>query len=196
MKSIMNPLRVTVVIAFLVASWSSAFTWDPSAFPAGNQRYTFEITVEGSDGPSVSTLDYEVIQAGDTYDTVSTLTVRSSGVTQDELSDAMFGGDALGTLAFGPMLAFYGPAIFMLPMMLGAEDIHVRSEPVRVAGMGSLVMDHSENYAGLECVVIEFVPDDGSTSMVFALAEGLPFPCYSSYGDEGSRTIVRLIHAE
>ena len=192
----MNPLRIFIALALLFASWASAFTWDPIAFPEGNQRYVFEITVEGSDGPAVSTLDYQVVQTGDTYETVSTLTVRSSGVTQDELSDAMFGGEALATFGFGPMLAFYGPAIFMLPMMLGTEDIHVRSEPIRVAGMGSLIMDHSEQFAGIECVVIEFVPDDGSSSMQFALAEGLPFPCYSSYGDEGSRTIVRLIQAE
>ncbi len=192
----MNRLRIVLAISLLYASWAAAFTWDPSTFPAGNQRYTFEISVEGEDGPAVSTLDYQVTQNGDTYDTVSTLTVRNDGVSQDELSDAMFGGDALMTFGFGPMMAFYGPAIFLLPMMLGSEDIHVRSEPVRVAGMGSIYMDRSEQIAGHECVVLRFVPDDGSSEMEFALAEGLPFPCYSSYGDEGSRTTMRLIHAE
>jgi len=189
-------LRFTIALALLLVGWASAFTWDPTAFPAGNQRYVFEFTTEGSDGAAVSTLEFEVIQTGDTYDAVSTFTVRSSGVPQDELANAMFGGDALATFGFGPMMAFYGPAMFLLPMMLGSEEVRVRSEPMRVAGMGSLIMDHSERIAGIECVFIEFVPDSGESPMQFALAEGLPFPCFSSYGEEGSRTTMRLIHAE
>jgi hypothetical protein len=92
-------------------------------------------------------------------------------------------------------MVFYGPAFMMLPMLLGKEDIHVRSEPVRVAGVGSVFMDKSETIAGHECVVLRLEMDDGSAPIEMALAEDLPFPCSSRYGDEGDRTTIRLIDA-
>ena len=188
-------LRTATLVMLLCLGLAHAFTRDPTTFPEGDQSYTFEITTEDGSSTSVTVLVFAVTQNGDTYDTTTTMTFRAEGIEHDALADQMLGGAGIGGFIFGPMMTFYGPAAFLLPMMLGSEEIRVRSEPMRVVGMGSIYMDSTETYAGRECVVLRFEPDDGGEQMVFALTEGLPFPCFSSYGDEGSRTILKLIEA-
>jgi len=186
---------VALFILICSVGWALAFTWEPAVFPDGDQSYTFEITTEDGSSTYVSVIEFAVTQDGDGYDTVTTMTIRAEDIDHDALADQMFGGAGMGGFMFGPMMTFYGPAAFLLPMMLGDEEIRVRTEPLRVVGMGSIYMDSTETHAGRECVVVRFEPDQGGTPMVFALAEGLPFPCFSSYGEEGGRTTVRLIEA-
>ncbi|MEJ2291195.1 MAG: hypothetical protein P8Y05_05695 [Deinococcales bacterium] len=188
-------IRVMTVVALLAAGSAFAFKWNPDAFPTGSHSYTWEMTVDSADGPQSATITVDITQKGDSYDTATTLKTTQTGVAHDDLSSAVLGGSMMGALAFGPMMVFYGPAFMMLPMLLGQEDIHVRGEPVRVAGMGSIYMDKSETIAGHECVVMRLEMDDGSAPVEMALAEDLPFPCYSQYGDEGDRTSIRLIEA-
>ncbi|MEJ2287414.1 MAG: hypothetical protein P8Y02_02015 [Deinococcales bacterium] len=188
-------IRVMTVVALLAAGSAFAFKWNPDAFPTGSHSYTWEMTVDSGDGPQSATITVDITQKGDSYDTATTLKSTQTGVAHDDLSSAVLGGSMMGALAFGPMMVFYGPAFMMLPMLLGQEDIHVRSEPVRVAGMGSIYMDKSETIAGHECVVMRLEMDDGSAPVEMALAEDLPFPCYSQYGDEGDRTTIRLVEA-
>jgi len=197
MRDAMLGSRVLVVTAVLAAGAAFAFQWNPDAFPTGNHSYSWEITTQGDQGPEVATMEVAIQQKGDTYDTTTTLSVTQTGLSHDDLSGAALGGSMMGMLGFGPMMMFYGPAFMMLPMMLGDEDIHVRQEPVRVMGMGSLIMDHTESVAGHECVIIRFEPDDSSgPAMEFALAEDLPFPCFSSYGEDADQVSIRLTKAE
>lgn len=190
-------VRWLAATAVLAAGGAFAFQWNPDAFPTGDHSYSWEITTQGDQGPEVATMTVDIAQKGDTYDTTTTLSVTQSGVAHDDLSTAALGGSMAGMLGFGPMMMFYGPAFMILPMMIGDEDIHVRQEPMRVMGMGSLVMDHSETVAGHECVVIRFEPDDDSGSpMEFALAEDLPFPCFSSYGGDADKVTIRLTEAK
>jgi len=190
-----NTIRLMAAVALLATGSALAFQWNPDAFPTGNHSYSWEMTVDSGDGPQSATITLDISQKGDSYDTATTMKVTQTGVSHDDLSTAALGGSMLGALALGPMMVFYGPAFMMLPMLLGQEDIHVRSEPVRVAGVGSVFMDKSETIAGHECVVLRLEMDDGSAPIEMALAEDLPFPCSSQYGDEGDRTTIRLIDA-
>ncbi len=188
-------IRIIAAVALLATGIALAFEWNMDSFPAGDHSYTWEMSVEGGDAPQAVTITMDITQNGDSYDTATTMRVEQTNVAQEDLSSAALGGSMMGAMAFGPMMMFYGPAFMMLPMLLGQEDIHVRSEPVRVAGMGSIYMDHSETVAGHECVVLRLELDDGSAPIEMALAEDLPFPCFSQYGDEGDRTTIRLTEA-
>lgn len=189
-------IRTLIAVALLAAGSALAFKWNPDAFPTGNHSYSWEMTVDGGDGPHTATIAVDITQKGDTYDTATTMTVTQTGVSHDDLSSAAMGGSMVGALALGPMMVFYGPAFMMLPMLLGQEDIHVRSDPIRVAGMGTITMDKSEKVAGHDCVVLTLKMDDGSSPMEMALAEDLPFPCYSKYGDPGDQTVIQLTKAK
>lgn len=188
-------VRILAAVALLATGTALAFQWNMDAFPSGDHSYTWEMTVDSGDGPQTATITIDITQQGDSYDTATTMRVEQTGVAQEDLSSAALGGSMMGALAFGPMMMFYGPAFMMLPMLLGNEDIHVRTEPVRVAGMGSIYMDHTETVAGHECVVMRLEMDDGSAPIEMALAEDLPFPCFSQYGEEGDSTSIRLIEA-
>ncbi|MCA9839021.1 MAG: hypothetical protein KC422_19045 [Trueperaceae bacterium] len=182
------------VLVFLFSSQSFAFTWQFDQWPEGDHTYTLEIHQGESD--QVVTLTIDLKDTGGTYDVSTTMVINQTEVAPAELSTAAYGGEALGMFMFGPMI-FYGPAFMMLPMMLGDEDIHVRSEPMRVMGMGSISMDHAETIAGYECVVLSFTTDDEPDNvMEFALAENLPFPCYSKYGSGSDAIEIRLVSAE
>jgi hypothetical protein len=186
---------VCLTLMFLL-SQAFAFKWNMGEWPSGNQAYTFEVRSGEGEMAQVVTFDVNVTDTGGQFDVVTNMTINQSNVSQSDLGSAVFGGSALGMFAFGPMI-LYGPSFMMLPMMIGEEDIAVRSEPMRLMGMGSIYMDKSEEVAGFECVVLRLEMDEeGSDPIEFAIAEGLPLPCYSKYGS-GSDTIeIRLIKAE
>jgi len=178
-----------------LAGVAAAFSWEDTTFPEGDHHYVFEMESD-SLGPGVTLrVEYSYKQVGGTYDTTSVTTVTTTGVEADELADGFMGGGAGAMLMFGPFLTFYGPAAFMMPFLLGGEDIHVRSEPIVKEGIGTVYMDRTETHAGLECVVVRLELEDEDSVMEFGLAEGLPFPCFSRYGDEGDSTSMRLIEA-
>lgn len=192
---VMKKNLLLLTILFL-SSQAFAFKWNMGEFPSGNQAYTFEVRSGEGETAQAVTFDVVVTDTGGQFDVVTNMTINQKNVSQSDLSSAVFGGSSLGMFAFGPMI-LYGPSFMMLPMMIGEEDIAVRSEPMRVMGMGSIYMDKTEEVAGFECVVLRLEMDEeGSDPIEFALAEGLPLPCYSKYGS-GSDTIeIRLIKAE
>jgi hypothetical protein len=90
-------------------------------------------------------------------------------------------------LGVRPMLLF-GPSSFMLPMLIAQHDIAVRDAPIQVPGLGTLHMDREEIVAGHTCVVVRIVfegdddfEEDGDVFEI-AIAEDLPFPCFSRHG--------------
>jgi hypothetical protein len=187
----MPTLRLVATTFALLLGAAQAFTWEPFVFPEGDQSYTLEI-VEADDIPS-TTIRIEIVDVGDGYDVTTTTTLQQTGVSQDDLESAAFGGGAFGMFAMGPMMMF-GPSFMMLPMMLGEEDIRVREEPMRVMGAGSLYMDAEVEVAGQRCVVLRFEPDqEGGGGFEFAVAEGVPFPCYSRYGTGDDVVEIRLV---
>jgi hypothetical protein len=182
---------VATTFALVLLGAAQAFTWEPFVFPEGDQSYTLEV-VEADDIPS-STIRIEIVDVGDGYDVTTTTTLQQTGVSQDDLQGAAFGGGAFGMFAMGPMMMF-GPSFMMLPMMLGEEEIRVREEPIRVMGAGSLYMEEEVEVAGQRCVVLRFEPDqEGGGGFEFAVAEGVPFPCYSRYGTGDDVVEIRLL---
>jgi hypothetical protein len=181
-------VRPFVVACLVVAlGGAQAFQWMPFVFPAGDQGYTMEIvTAEGS-----SIVDIDIVEADGAYEVTTTMTLVQAGVEQDALSDAMFGGAGLAMFAFGPMMLF-GPAFFLMPMLLGEEDIQVQDAPIRVMGMGTMHMEREEVVAGQTCVVIRMELEEGD-EIEFAVAEGLPLPCFSRYGSGSDAIEARLI---
>jgi hypothetical protein len=182
------PLRVFVaVVAGIVIGSAQAWQWAPLEFPDGDQGYTMQIT--SADG--VSLIDVDMVDRGGTFDVTTTMTLEQTGVARDDLSGAMFGGAGLAMFGFGPMM-FFGPSFFILPMLLGQEEIAVRDTPIVVAGFGTIYMEREEVIAGRTCVVIR-MEFDGSDALEFAVAEDLPIPCFSRYGSGADAVEARLV---
>jgi hypothetical protein len=191
-----RPVAVVLALALLAGGSAHAFRWTPFAFPEGDQHYVLEIRHGEGDAAVAGTVDLRIADAGETFDATTTFTFAQTGLSAEDLSSVAFGGSLTGMLVMGPALA-YGPAFFLLPMMLGEEEVRVRTEPIRMVGVGALHMEREEEVAGRTCVVVRFEPDgDPSGAMTFALAEGLPFPCYSVYGSGDGRVEVRLLQAD
>jgi hypothetical protein len=181
-------LRALVAtLACIAVGSAQAFQWAPLEFPAGDQGYTVEIT--SADG--VSRIDVEMLDRDGTFDVTTTMTFEQTGVTADDLGGAMFGGGGLAMFGFGPMM-FFGPSFFILPMLLGQEEIAVRDTPIVVAGFGTIYMEREEVVAGRTCVVIR-MEFDGSDTLEFAIAENLPIPCFSRYGSGADAVEARLV---
>lgn len=179
--------QLLVPILAVALGSAHAFTWTPFEFPPGDQGYTLEVvTDEGA-----SRIDIDIVESAGGYGVTTTMTLVQDGVALDDLASAMFGGSGLAMFAFGPMMLF-GPSFFLLPMLLGQEDIRVTDVPIRVMGMGTLYMEREEVVAGHTCVVIR-MELEGGDSMEFAVAENLPVPCFSRYGTGSDAMEARLI---
>ncbi|MFN2323457.1 MAG: hypothetical protein ABR510_10930 [Trueperaceae bacterium] len=179
--------RFVVLLLIVALGGAQAFQWTPFEFPAGDQGYTMEVVTE----EGTSRIDIDIVDRGGSYDVTTTMTLDQVGIGQDDLSDAMFGGAGLAMFGFGPMMLF-GPSFFLLPMLLGEEDIAVQATPMRVMGMGTMYMDREEVVAGQTCVVIR-MELEGGDELEFAVAEGVPLPCFSRYGSGSDAIEVRLI---
>ena len=186
-------VRITVATLMALAlAGVSAFQWTPFEFGPGDQHYTIEI--RAGEAP-VTTLDVTMLHRDDGFHVSTVLRFEQDGVAQDDLATAMFGGQALGMFGLGPMLVF-GPSAMMLPMLLGEEEVRVREEPLRVMGFGSLHMEREEVVAGHTCVVMRLELDVGDDVFEFAVAEGLPLPCFSRYGSGADQVEMRLLRAD
>lgn len=184
-----HPLARKLVVACLIVALGSAhaFRWTPFEFPPGDQGYTLEIvTDEGS-----TQVEIDIVDLGGSYDVTTNVTLVQAGVAHGDLGGAVFGGSGLAMFAFGPMMLF-GPSFFLMPMLLGQEEIRVQETPIRMMGMGTMYMEREEVVAGHVCVVIR-MELDGGDELEFAVAENLPFPCYSRYGSGSDAIEARLI---
>lgn len=181
-------LRRIVIVGLAVALGAAqAFQWTPFEFPAGDQGYTLEITT----AEGVTEVDVDIVDRGGSFDVTTTMRLAQTGITQEDLGTAMFGGSGLAMFGFGPMLLF-GPGFFLMPMLLGEEDIRVQETPIRVMGMGTMYMDREEVVAGHTCVVIR-MEMEGGDELEFAVAENLPVPCFSRYGSGDEAMVARLV---
>jgi hypothetical protein len=143
-----------------------------------------------SDGNRIL-IDINISERGGLMDVTTVLTMSQEGVAPGNLSDAILGGPGFGMLAFGPMMLF-GPSFFVLPMLLEGQDIGVNPIPTRIMGLGTLTMEREEVVAGRTCVVLKLDMTQGD-ELEFAIAEGVPFPCFSRYGSGADAIEIRLI---
>ena len=61
-----------------------------------------------------------------------------------------------------------------------------------MTGFGAIDMEREEEVAGRICVVIR-MELDGSDALEFAVAEGLPIPCFSLDGSGADAVEARLV---
>jgi hypothetical protein len=185
--------RILLAIAALSLGLAQAFTWELLEFPAGNQHYTVEF-IQGGDAATRVVLDIVIVDHGGSFTVTTTTTSEQRDVAQDDLAGATLGGSMM--MAYGPALMF-GPTFMLFPLLLGEEEIRVRSEPLVLVGFGRLYMEREEVVAGRTCVVIRFEPAQaGMEASEFAVADGVPFPCFSRYGSGSDGIEVRLLRAE
>jgi hypothetical protein len=175
------------VLLALALGAGQAFQWTPFEFLPGDQGYTLEVrTREG-----VSHVDVDIVARGDAYDVTTAVRFEQAGVAPGDLLSAVFGGSGLSLFAFGPMM-LYGPSFFLLPMLFGQEEIEVQDGPIRVLGMGTMYMEREEEVVGHRFVVVR-LELQGGEEVEFAVAEQLPFPCFSRYGSGRDAIEVRLV---
>lgn len=185
---------VLVITTVLLTASAAAFEWSAQSFPDGDQRYVLEFRMDSSYEQGTSTMEIDIKDLGGRFDVRTSVSVREE-VPKDEMDIMGLGGLSDGFTLLGPAMMF-GPMFMFLPMMLEGQDIRVRSEPLVLLGFGEMHMERTERVAGHECVVIRFVPTDSDDVFEFALAEGVPFPCFSRYGSEGDITEMRLISTQ
>lgn len=193
MKKVISTLLLCTIAA--LGTQSFAFKWSMEAFPRGDQAYTLELSYPDDASMQTVRMEIEMIDTGDGFNVSSTIHAAQEDISYDDAMGAALGGSSLGMFAFGPMFMF-GSAGFMIPMMLGDEDIHVSDESMRVMGMGRVSMPRSIDVDGHECVVIQLDMDDSEETIEFAIAENVPFPCYSSFGEGEERVELRLVRIQ
>jgi hypothetical protein len=182
-----NVRWLLVVSLFAVVGMGQAFSWAPFEFPPGDQGYTMEVV----SGEGVARFDLDLVDRGGAFDVTTIMTVVQSGVAPGSMSEAMFGGSGMSMFAFGPLMLF-GTSYFLMPLLLGQEDIAVRDAPIEMKGVGRMYLEREEVVAGRTCVVLR-VELEGGDGMEFAVAEGVPLPCFTRYGSGSEAVEVRLI---
>jgi hypothetical protein len=175
------------ILACIVVGSAQAFQWTALEFPSGDQGYTVQIT--SADG--VSVIDVDMVDRGGTFDVTTAMTFVQTGVARDDLSGAMFGGRGTGHVRVRS-------DDVLRPELLHPADA-ARPGGDRGAGhadhgdgFGTIYMEREEVVAGRTCVVIR-MELDGSDTLEFAVAEGLPIPCFSRYGSGSDAVEARLV---
>lgn len=190
----MRTIQTTLVlVAVLLGGVALAFEWEPLEFEERAQAYTIEIL--NAQGELQLTMEIDVVEAGDGFDVTTVQTVLSSGVDGGDLADAAFGG-GLGMFGFGGAM-FLGPAFMVLPLVLADEEVAVRSDPIELPGFGMVYMESTSEVAGATCVDVRIELAAGEQPPIeLGLAEGVPFPCYSRYGEGDDAVEIRLTRIE
>jgi hypothetical protein len=190
----MRTIRTTLVlVAVLLGGVALAFQWEPLEFEERAQAYTIEIL--NAQGELQLTMEIDVVEAGDGFDVTTVQTVRSAGVAGGDLADAAFGG-GLGMFGFGGAM-FLGPAFMVLPLVLADEEVAVRPDPIELPGFGMVYMESTSEVAGATCVDVRIELAAGEQLPIeLGLAEGVPFPCYSRYGEGDDAVEIRLTRIE
>ena len=188
-----RPRTVLTLAALLLVGVVHAFEWAPLEFEPRPQAYTIEVL--DAAGEVVTTLDIDITAAGDAFDVTTVQTTRSAGVDAADLDTAALTGGG-GLFGFAGA-AFFGPAFMLLPLILLDQDVAVRDAPIEVAGYGSVYMDSTSTVAGTTCVDVRLQPaNEGMPVVEFGIAEGVPFPCYSRYGEGEDAVEIRLTRIE
>lgn len=189
--------RLVTVLGVAVLSWwvgaAHAFQWEAFEFEERPQAYTIQIL--DAEGEVVLTTDIDVVAAGDGFEVTTVQTTRRSVPAGEDIGDAVLGGGA-GLFGFGGAM-FLGPAFMILPLVLADEEVAVRSEPIELPGFGMVYMDSTSEVAGTTCVDVRIELLAGEQAPIeVGLAEGLPYPCYSRYGEGEDAVEIRLTRIE
>ena len=181
-----------ITLTLMLVGGAHAFEWEPLEFEERPQAYTIQI-LDG-DGEVQLTMDIDIVAAGDGFDVTTVQTVRSSGVEGGDLDQAALGGG--GLFGFGGAMLF-GPAFMVLPLVLVDEDVAVRDEPIELPGFGMVYMESTSEVAGTTCVDVRIEMAAGEQPPIeLGIAEGVPFPCYSRYGEGENAVEIRLTRIE
>jgi hypothetical protein len=184
---------VLVLVAVLLGGVALAFEWEPLEFEPREQAYTIEIL--NAQGEVQLTMEIDVVAAGDGFDVTTVQTVRRAGVAGGDLADAAFSG-GLGMFGFGGAM-FLGPAFMILPLVLADEEVAVRPEPIELTGFGTVYMESTSEVAGVTCVDVRIETAVAEQPPIeLGIAEGVPFPCYSRYGEGEDAVEIRLTRIE
>jgi hypothetical protein len=169
-----------------------AFEWSPEIIRPGDQRYLVEVRKGEGDAGAVFHVEIVLTDLGGSFDAAVTLQIVRTGVAPAEVGNLPFylGFDA----SFALMAA--SPNMIFAAQVGVAGDVTVRDEPVELMfGMGRVHYEREELVAGLTCVVVR-VELTGDSEHTLAVAEGVPFPCFSDYGEGDGRVRTRILEAD
>lgn len=129
---------------------------------------------------------------GGSFDVAVTLPIVRTGLSPAAVGSLLF---YLGAEANVALMAA-SPNLMYANYVGIAGDVAVRDEPVEL--LGGIVRVHferEEQVAGLTCVVVR-VEWTGFGEYTLAVAEGVPFPCFSDYGEGDGRVRTRILEAD
>lgn len=180
---------ITWVTLLLSAGTVLAFEWSPEIIRPGDQRYLVE--VRQGDAAAFH-VEIVLTDLGGSFDVAVTLPIVRTGLSPAEVGSLLF---YLGAEANVALMAA-APNLMYASYVGIAGDVAVRDE--RVELLGGIVRVHferEEQVAGLTCVVVR-VEWTGFGEYTLAVAEGVPFPCFSDYGEGDGRVRTRILEAD
>lgn len=186
--------RRLVVLALVVLATGPglAFEWSTEIVRPGDQRYLIEVVQGDGDGARVHRVEIVLVDRGGAFDVGVTVSVTRPGITPADVGTSPFDASmeltsALSAIAANAVFASYAGI---------AGEVAVRDEPVElVGGMGRVRYEREEQVAGLTCVVVR-VELTGYGEHLLAVAEGVPFPCFSAYGEGPNLVRTRILEAD
>ncbi|MCF7890062.1 hypothetical protein K9M78_02475 [Candidatus Bipolaricaulota bacterium] len=184
-NQVVTVLLVTVALVFTVVN-SYGATWEPFQF-RGNERYSFEVTWEGSEGEESSIYEFQIIEDNDggyTARFISEVKLSSS----DELT---------GDLVYGSWSGYGVPIGYLLvnpvySMMFGELDLKV-GEKMSFYGQGRMEVVGTETVAGRKGFLCKLTDDEGLLGEWVIdpdLALPLRSKMYESSGFDGAVELV------
>lgn len=183
---------VVLALVALPTAAGLAFEWSAEIVRSGDQRYLIEVVQGDGDDARTHRVEIVLVDRGGAFDVGVTVTVARAGVAPAEVGRSPF--DA-STELMAAMSASAANAVFASYAGIAGEVV-VRDEPVAlVGGIGRVHYEREEQVAGLTCVVVR-VELAGYGEYLLAVAEGVPFPCFSAYGEGPNLVRTRILEAD
>lgn len=180
------------LIALPFVGAALAFGWSPEIARPGDQRYLIEVRQGEADDATVHHVEIVLTDVGGAFDVAVSVRLLRAALAPSDVGRVLLdlGPAAMSVLsAASANLVFVGYATVQ-------SDVAVRDEPVELAGgIGRVHYEREEQVAGLTCVVVR-AELTGYGEYILALAEGVPFPCFSDYGEGGGRVTTRILEAD
>jgi hypothetical protein len=183
---------VACMTMLVVAGTVLAFEWSPEIIRPGDQRYLVEVRLGDGDAATVYHVEVVLTDRGGAFDVAVTLPIVREGLAPAEVGTSLF----YVSFEAGAALKAVSPDLVLAGQVRAAGDIAVRDEPVELLfGTGWVHFEREEQVAGLTCVVLR-VESTGFGEYTMAVAEGVPFPCFSEYGEGSNRVSTRILEAD
>jgi len=180
------------LIALVAGGAALAFEWSPELVRSGDQRYLLEVTQGEGDDARVHHVEVALTDRGGSFDVRVTVTLMRSGLAPSAVGSALFDG----SIELMSVLGAASANMVFVQFAGVAGDVAVRDAPVELAGgIGRVHFEREEVVAGLTCVVarIELM---GYGEMTLAVSEGVPYPCFSAYGEGSGSVRTRILEAD